>query len=134
MGWYLSYLLWPEMTEAEARILYAAAGDRILEADSQRVVGWSQVYSGQVRDSLATLRETLAFSQQIENVWGEAECAWRLAGSLLELGRYGEATRLARQAVKQARLVGQPMMVVLALSTWGSVQRTRMARGSGRSS
>jgi tetratricopeptide (TPR) repeat protein len=121
-----------EVYASEARDLYAAAGNRILEADSQRVVGWSQVYSGRPRDSLATLRETFAFSQQIENLWGEAECAWRMALTLLELGRYGEAIRLARQGVKQARVVGQPMMVVLALSTWGAVQRTVMALESAR--
>jgi DNA-binding SARP family transcriptional activator/predicted ATPase len=121
-----------EVYATEARDLYAAAGNRILEADSQRVAGWSQIYSGRTRESLTTLRETFAFSQQIENLWGEAECAWRLALALLELGRYGEAIRLARQGVKQARMVGQPMMVVLALSTWGAVQRTVMALEAAR--
>lgn len=116
-----------EVYANEARDLYAAAGNRILEADSQRVAGWSQMYSGRPQDSLATLQETFAFSEQIENVWGEAECGWRLALTLLELGRYGEAIRLARQAVKQARMVGIPTMVLLALSTWGTVQRTVMA-------
>ncbi len=116
-----------EVYANEARDLYAAAGNRILEADCQRVMGWSQIYSGRPRDSLATLRETFAFSQQIENVWGEAECGWRLALTLLELGRPGEAIGLARQAVQQARLVGIPTMVLLALSTWGAVQRTVMA-------
>jgi predicted ATPase/DNA-binding SARP family transcriptional activator len=121
-----------EVYANEARDLYAAAGDRILEADSQRVMGWSQMYSGRPRDSLATLRETFAFSQQIENLWGEVESAWRLALTLLELGHYGEAIRLARQAVEQVRLVSQPTMVMLALSTWGSVQRTVMALDAAR--
>jgi tetratricopeptide (TPR) repeat protein len=116
----------------EARDLYAAAGNRVLAADCQRVAGWSQMYSGRPRDSLATLRETLAFSQQIENLWGEAECAYRLAHTRLELGHYGEAIRLARQAVKQARMVGMPTMVLLALSSWGAVQRTVMALESAR--
>ncbi len=121
-----------EVYATEARDLYAAAGNRILEADSQRVVGWSQIYSGRPRDGLATLRETLAFSQQIENLWGEAECAWRLAIALLELGSYGEAIRLASQGVRQARKVGQPTMAALALSTWGAVQRTVMALESAQ--
>jgi DNA-binding SARP family transcriptional activator/predicted ATPase len=116
----------------EARHLYAAAGDRVLEADSQRLAGWSQMYSGRPRDSLATLQETFAFSQQIENLWGQAECAWRLAYTLMELGRYGEAIELDRLAVQHARLVGMPTMVVLALSTWGAVQRTIMALKSAR--
>ncbi|MCQ3977943.1 MAG: hypothetical protein DPW09_31330, partial [Anaerolineae bacterium] len=116
----------------EARRLYAAAGNRVLEADSQRVAGWSQMYSGRPQDSLATLRETFAFSQQIENLWGAADSGLRLAHTLLELGHYGEAIRLARQAADQARVVGQPTMVILALSTWGAVQRTVMALESAR--
>lgn len=111
----------------EARDLYAAAGNRILEADSRRVAGWSKIYTGRAQEGLDTLRETFAFSQQIENMWGEAECAWRLALAHLELGSYGQAIRLARQAVEQARTVGYPTMVVMALSTLGTVQRTVMA-------
>jgi len=84
------------------------------------------------RDSLTTLQESFAFSQQIENLWGEADCAWRLAHTRLELGHYGEAIRLARQGVKQALMVGIPTMVVLALSTWGTIQRTVMALESAR--
>jgi tetratricopeptide (TPR) repeat protein len=116
----------------EARDLYAAAGDRVLEADSQRVIGWSQIYTGQPRASLDTLQETFAFSRQIENLWGQAECAWRLACTMTELGRYGEAIKLARQAVKQARMVGQPPMVLMALITLGTVQRTLLAFDAAR--
>ena len=75
--------------------LYARAGSRVLEVDSQRLDGWSQMYRGQPQASRATLREALAFSQQIENLWGETECAWRLAGTELELGHLGGAARLA---------------------------------------
>lgn len=121
-----------EAYASEARDIYAAAGNRILEADCLRMAGWSQMYSGRPRESLATLRETFAFSQEIENQWGEAECAWRLASTLLDLGRYGEALRLATQAVRQVRVVGVPTMVVLALSTLGRVQRTMMALESAR--
>jgi len=116
-----------EAYASEASDLYRAAGNRILEADSQRVLGWSQMYSGRPHESLVTLRETLAFSRQIENLWGEAEASWRLAGALLELGQYGEAVRLSRRATKQARMVGQPTMIQLALTTWGAVQRSLMA-------
>jgi DNA-binding SARP family transcriptional activator/tetratricopeptide (TPR) repeat protein len=121
-----------EVYANEARHLYAVAGNRVLEADSQRMVGMSQMFSGQPRESLVTLRESFAFSQQIENLWGEADCAWRLAHTRLELGHYGQAISLARQGVKQARMVGVPTMVLLALSTWGTVQRTVMALESAR--
>jgi hypothetical protein len=121
-----------EVYANEARHLYAAADNRVLEADSQRMVGMSQMFSGRPRDSLVTLKESFAFSQQIENLWGEADCAWRLAHTRLELGHYGEATRLARQGVKLARTVGIPTMGVLALSTWGTVQRTILTLESAR--
>ncbi len=121
-----------EVYANEACDLYAAAGNRIMEADCQRMVGWSQIYAGRPRDSLATLQETLAFSQQIENLWGEADCTWKLALALLELGHYGQAIKLARQGNKQARLVGLPIMVLLVLSTWGVAQRRVMALESAR--
>jgi DNA-binding SARP family transcriptional activator/tetratricopeptide (TPR) repeat protein len=121
-----------EVYAVEARDLYAAAGNRILEADSQRVAGWAQLYAGRPQDSLATLRETYAFSLQIENLWGEAESAWRLAGTLSEVGQYGEAIKMARKAAEQVRRVGPPTMVLLALSAWGAVQRAVMALESAR--
>lgn len=116
----------------EARDLYAAAGNRIMEADSQRLAGWSQIYSGRPADALTALQETNAFSEEIENVWGQAECAWRMALASLECGRYGEANTLARQAVEQTQTVGQPTMVLLALTTWGAVQRAVMALAPAR--
>ncbi len=121
-----------EAYACEAGHLYAIAGNRFLEADCQRLAGWGQMYTGRPQDSLVTLQKTLDFSQRIENLWGEAECAWRLALTCLELGRYGEAIHWARKGVKQARVVGQPTMNVLALSTWGTVQRRVMALEAAR--
>jgi tetratricopeptide (TPR) repeat protein len=121
-----------EVYANEARQLYTAAGNQVLAADSQRMAGMDQLYCGRPRDSLATLQETLAFSQQIENLWGEADCAWKLALTRLELGHYGQAITLAGQGVEKARKVGLPMMDMLALSAWGTVQRTILALDSAR--
>jgi tetratricopeptide (TPR) repeat protein len=121
-----------EAYAGEARDLYAAAGNRTLEMDSLRLVGWSQMYTGQPQRSLATLEETLAFGRRVENAWGQAESAWRLALTMLELGRYGEALELATQAVDRARTIGLPAMVLLSLSALGVVQRTVMARDAAR--
>ncbi len=121
-----------EVYADESRQLYAAAGNGVLAADSQRMVGMGQMFSGRPRESLATLQETFAFSQQIENLWGQADCAWKLALTRLELGHYGQAITLARQGVEQTRKVGLPLMDMLALSTWGTVQRTIMALDSAR--
>jgi tetratricopeptide (TPR) repeat protein len=72
---------------------YASIGNLVLAADSQRVVGHCQMQAGRPLDSLATLQESLRFSQQIVNLWGEADCSWKLALTQLELGEYGEAIR-----------------------------------------
>jgi DNA-binding SARP family transcriptional activator/tetratricopeptide (TPR) repeat protein len=121
-----------EVYAREARDIYATAGNRVLEMDNQRLIAWSQAFLGYPEASLDVLREALDFSQQIENVWGMAECRWRMAQNLLDLGRYGEAVMLAPQAVGQARLVGQPTMFVMALTTWGAVQRTMKAWDAAR--
>ena len=111
----------------EARELYAAVDNRILEADSRRMVGWSRLFSGQPQESVSVLREAYAFSQEIENVWGEAESAWRLAWALQETGQFGEAFNLAVRGANLARAVGQPTMVELAHTTLGTIERHIMA-------
>jgi DNA-binding SARP family transcriptional activator/predicted ATPase len=116
-----------EACASEAYQLYTAAGNQVLAADSQRMVGWAQIFSGRPQEALVTLLETFAFSQQIENLWGETDCAYKLALTRLELGHYGQAIRLARQAVEQARKLSIPGVLGLALSIWGTVQRRIMA-------
>ena len=121
-----------EVYATEALQLYAAVGNQVLAADSQRVIGFAQVFAGRPRESLATLEETYLFSRQIENLWGETDCAYKLALTRLELGDYGHAIKLARQAVAQARQMNIQGVVVLALYIWGRVQRTLMALESAR--
>ncbi len=121
-----------EAYATEARHLYAAAGNQVLAADSQRMVGWARLFSGRPQEALTTLLETCAFSQQIENLWGETDCAYKVALTRLELGHYGQAIRLARHAVEQARKLSIPGVLGLALSIWGCVQRTLMAIESAR--
>ena len=110
----------------ETNQMYLAAGDLVLAANSQRGIGFLQIFSGHPAESLATLQESFAFSQRIENLIGEADSAWILARAHLELGRYGEAIKLGRQAVAQTRAVGRPLIHLLARSAWGIVQRTIM--------
>ena len=122
-----------EVYATEARQHYAAAGNQVLAADSQRMISFSQTFSGRPRESLDTLQKAFAFYQQIENLWGEAECARLLAHTQLELGHYGQSIRWARQGVKQARQMSLQMaMVDLALSAWATVQRTMMAFDSAQ--
>ena len=104
--------------------LYVAAGDLVMAANSRRGLGFLQMFSGHPAESLDTLRETYAFSQRIENLMGAADCAWILARAHLELGNYGEAVKLGRQAVAQTHALGHPLLQALAQSAWGIIQRT----------
>jgi len=122
-----------EVYATEARQHYVATGNRVLAADSQRMISLSQMFSGRSQEGLATLKQTFAFYQQIENLWGEAECARLLAHTQLELGHYGQAISLGREGVKLARrMIQQMAMVDLALAAWATVQRTMMALDSAR--
>ena len=110
----------------ETHRLYLADGDLVMAANSRRGLGFLQIFSGHPAESLDTLRETFAFSQRIENLMGAADCAWILARVHLELGNYGEAIKLGRQAVAQTHAVGHPLLHSLARSAWGIILRTVM--------
>ncbi|MBZ0293055.1 MAG: AAA family ATPase [Anaerolineae bacterium] len=115
-----------EIYTYESQQLYIAAGNLVLAANSQRGLGFIKLFLGRPLESLAMLQETSAFSQKIENVWGQADSAWMLARIHLELGNYGEAIRLSRQAVEQTDGLGPPLFHRIALAAWGIVQRTIM--------
>ena len=66
----------------ETHQLYRAAGNLVMAANSQRGLGFIQIFSGRPTESLVTLEETYAFSQQIENRMGLADCAWILAAPI----------------------------------------------------
>ena len=110
----------------ETHKLYVADGDLVMAANSQRGLGFLQIFSGHPAESLETLRTTLAFSRRVENLMGAADCAWILARTHLELGNYGEAIDLGRLAVEQTRAVGHPLLHALARSAWGVILRTVM--------
>lgn len=110
----------------ETHQLYMANGDLVMAANSQRGLGFIQIFSGRPAASLQTLQETLAFSQQVENVMGKADAAWILARAHLECGNYGKAIKLGQQAVEQTHALGHPLLHTIARSAWGIIQRTVM--------
>lgn len=131
---YLKQRAWDkvEAYAAEAGRLYTDSGKLVLADDSQRALGFGQILAGKPQEALATLQKAAAFGHQIENLWGEAECAWKLAYTWLELGDYGKAVRLARKGVQLVDKLGLQPMNTLALSVWGTVQRTMLALGGAR--
>lgn len=116
-----------ESYAAEASRLYTESGMLVLAADSDRNLGFGQLLSGKPQEALGTLEETAVFSQHIENLWGEAECAWKLAFTRLELGHYGQAIRLAKAGVEMTRKLGIASAIDLSLIIEGMVQRKTMS-------
>lgn len=116
-----------EAYAAEASRLYTESGNLVLAADSQRLLGFCQLQSGKLHESLTTLLKTVVFSRRIENVWGQAECARMLAHTHLELGHYGEAITLGREALEQCRKANHSPLMMWTLATWGMIQRRLMA-------
>lgn len=115
-----------ESYAVEASRLYTESGMLILAADSDRNLGFGQLLSGKPQEALVTFAETAVFSQHIENLWGEGECAWKLAFTHLELGHYGQAIQLAKAGVEMNRKLGISSAIDLSLIIESMVQRKTM--------
>lgn len=124
--WILRQIDKHEACVTETLQLFQEAGNLVMVVDCQRDIGSCRVRTGRPREGLATLQESFAFSQEIDNLWGMADCGWQLALALLEVGDYGQAINVARQAVKHAEGVPVPVMTEMCLLAWGIVQRTIM--------
>lgn len=131
---YLHQREWKKVETAarEASQLYTNVGNLVLAADTQRVLGTSLRYCGELQQSLAVLQETASFSYQIENLWGQVEADWRLASTWLDLGDYSQAIRLSRQSVRQAHKLGHHPLTMWAAIMWGTVQRTILDLAAAR--
>lgn len=116
----------------EARVYYAAVGDQIMEADCLRQIGWTKLFCGQPQEATRLLGTAYAMSLRLANHWGEADCAFKLAQALLEVGDYGEALRLAERGVAVARTLKHPHLMVLNLMALGTAQRTVLALDTAR--
>jgi predicted ATPase/DNA-binding SARP family transcriptional activator len=108
---------------AEARVRYAALGDRVLEADCLSILATAQIRLGQPRVAVAAARSAWAIGTEIENDEGRASSARALGLALLECGAYGEAQAVMRKGVEAARRAGLSPLLGLALITLGTVAR-----------
>jgi predicted ATPase len=116
-----------EAEAAEARTLFAGAGNRALEADSLAMVGHVQLHSGRPREALNTLREAQAIVLDIENSWGQVNVAFHLAFALLEVGQVDEALSVIQAGVETGRKWGHDALLAGALNIRGAVYRARGA-------
>jgi tetratricopeptide (TPR) repeat protein len=108
--------------------------NRASEALCWANLAFSQVHTGQVRDSLYSGRRAIALSQESKNGWPYIYSTLCLAHGLLDAGAYEEALLLMQQTVAQARalpptIIFQRFLIALgktyqALQMWEETHRT----------
>jgi predicted ATPase len=116
----------------ESRALYAALGNRVMEADSLSLVGAFRAQQGQLREAITLGRAAHAICLDVENEWGQANNAYHLALALSDIGEYAEALDIAQKGVAAARVAGHPPLLVFNITTVGSVQRALMNLDAAR--
>jgi tetratricopeptide (TPR) repeat protein len=116
----------------EARALYAALGNRAMEADSLCLLSDACVRSGELGRGLDAARAARAISLEIENSWGQANSAIRLALGLLESGHYGQALKTVRTGIEVARVNNIPPLLILSLVIAGNIYRALFSLDEAR--
>lgn len=108
-----------------SRALFAQLGNRAMEVECLTIIAIALVFSGFPNETLATGQEGYAIAREIENPWGQANCAYPMVFALIELGKHDEALDLARVGVEAARAAGHPPILVFNLSALGRAFRAR---------
>lgn len=108
---------------AEARSLFAAAGDRAMEAEGLTLSAWSAVVLGRPQEALRFGRGRLAATRELGDQDIHLADSHGLVVALLEVGEYEEALSVARRAVEAARSLGSPPRLFVSLVMLGDAER-----------
>jgi len=108
---------------AEARSLFAAMGDRAMEAESLTLSAWGEVMLGRPQEALRFGRERLAATRELGDQDIHVADSHGLVVALLEIGEYEEALSVARRAVEAARSLGSPPRLFVSLLLLGDAER-----------
>jgi tetratricopeptide (TPR) repeat protein len=108
---------------AEARSLFAAMGDRAMEAEGLTLSAWGEVMLGRPQEALRFGRERLAATRELGDQDIHLADSHGLVVALLELGEYEEALCVARRAVEAARSLGSPPRLFISLLLLGDAER-----------
>ena len=111
----------------EARILYAALGNRTREIGCLCVIARANIYGGQLQVGIDAARTALAMSEAMEDTWGQINATAQLVPGLLDSGAYGEAFAVGERAVALARALEIVPLLVITLTEWGNVSRAMLA-------
>src|SRR5207248_11465755 len=111
----------------EARILYAALGNRVREVGCLCVIARASIYGGYLQEGINAARAALAMSEAVEDTWGQINAAAQLVPGLLDRGAFGEAYSVGQRAVALARALEIAPLLVIILVEWGNVCRAMLA-------
>lgn len=93
---------------------------RATEAFYWAVLGFVQVHTGQVQNSLLSGRKALALAQESKDIWAPIISTISLTSSLLDTGAYEEALALAQSARAKASTLPPTLILRLFLTTLAS--------------
>jgi DNA-binding SARP family transcriptional activator len=116
-----------EALAEQARALFAALGNRAMEADCLSITAIVRIHWGRTQAGMDAARAGIAIGREIENPWGVANCAYNLVQGLLDLGAVAEALATAHDGVAAARSAGHPPTLVFNLLALGQVYRALFA-------
>ncbi len=111
----------------EARMFYAALGNRAREVGCLCVMAEARIRDGQAQEGVDAAKAALAISVEIEDSWGQINAAVQMAPGLLDRGAYTEALAVIQQGVALARALGIRPLLVITLNEWGNVSRAMLA-------
>jgi len=111
----------------EARMLYAALGNRAMEVGCLCMLAEARINDGQPQAGINAARAALAISVEIEDPWGQINAAVQMVPGLLDRGAYTEALAVIQQGVALARALEITGLLVITLGRWGNVSRAMLA-------
>jgi len=79
----------------EARMLYAALGNRVREVGCLCVIAKASIDGGHIQEGIDAARAALAMSEAMEDTWGQINAAAQLVPGLLDRGAYGAKRTLS---------------------------------------
>jgi tetratricopeptide (TPR) repeat protein len=112
----------------EARHLYAALGNRALEAESLCGIARARANLGQPYTAIDLAWTAHTFNLESDNAWGQAVSALNLGFVLLEANEWAEALAVAKAGVEIAQAVsGFAPLPILNLTVLGNTYRAMLA-------
>lgn len=114
-----------EAQALESRALFTRLGNRVMEVECLTIIAIARVFTGFPNETLTIGQEGYALARDIENPWGQANCAYPMVFALLELDRVQEALELAQTGVTAARAAGHPPILVFNLAALGRAFRAQ---------